>query len=312
MKLDRLLALAMLLANNRLVTAPELARRFEVSVRTIYRDIEALNQAGIPVIAYRGARGGIGLMEGYQMDRSLLTTGEIISVLATLEDVTAVTGDQVINNALDKLRGLLPEEQIAELRPRGRDVCLDLAPWTGSRDERVVLRQLRLACVEAHPVQFAYTSRRGETIRRTVEPVLTVLRKDAWYLYAFCRLRQEYRVFKLSRIADVQVLDETFVRHAVDTAARPWDNPIEEPDEMIQLVVRFAPAVRARVMDEFDPRLIQEDERGYLVVSCLYPLCEWLYGQILGFGPEAEILAPAEVRAEFGRRLTEMISFYRD
>lgn len=310
MKLDRLLAIIMLLASNRKITAPELAKRFEVSVRTIYRDIDTLNLAGIPVIAYRGGNGGIAVVEGYQLERNLFTTGEVFSVLATLEDIQDTVGDQVIEMAAEKLKSLLSDQQIEQMKQQSREVYVDLRPWKGSRDERPTLKRLRHACRDCRIVRFGYTNRQGETLARTVEPIMTVLRKDAWYLYGFCRFRQDYRVFKLSRVEGLQVLEETFSRHPVDCNRRPWDELWSEEQQMVSLRVRFSSLARGRVMDEFDSGCIIVDEHGDLLMTTDYPEGEWLYSLILSFGPLAEVLGPASVRQQVGSRAAQILQLY--
>lgn len=301
MKLERLLAIVMLLVNRRRMQAQELADRFEVSVRTIYRDIEAINQAGIPIITYQGAGGGIGVAEGFRMDRNFLTADELSSVFIALRGATTYH-DQQAETVLEKLRTLVPESQADSLRAKTEHTVVDLSPWGRSPALQQRIALLKEAILTRHRVSFEYSSMKGETRGREVEPYVLVLKGHHWYLYGFCLLRQGFRLFKLARMRHLTPLANEFCRREIDLSAAPWEQSDGAPANLVSLVLRFHPGVRAYVEDSFDAEAVRTDEAGRCIVRVTYPEDNWVYGYLLSFGPSLEVLEPAHVR----RRLADM------
>jgi len=293
MKLDRLLAIAMLLANRRRVQAQELAEKFEVSVRTIYRDIEAINQAGIPVVTYQGAGGGIGIADGYRIDKRFLTQEELASVFIALKGAMTYH-DRGAEAALEKLRGLLPE--VAPLGSLADHVIVDLSPWGSNPGLQRCLGLLRQAVRTQKRVAFRYGGANGEATERSVDPYALVLKGNSWYLYAFCLLRQGFRLFKLGRMRDVAVLESSFERVPVNLDDAPWEQEWFQPANMVELVLRFDPRVRSRAEEWFPEGGLVVDGDGFLEGRISFPEDDWVYGYVLSYGPWVEVLEPPHVR----------------
>ena len=201
MAIDRLIGILTVLLREEQVTAASLAERFEVSVRTIARDVDRLAEAGIPVRTARGAGGGISIMEGYGLDRTLFTNADRGAILAGLRSLDSVSGTGYYRQLMEKLPSGLEDV--------GDDcVVIDLASWYGP----LLAPRLELfksACAARHPVSFTYCAPSGETVR-TVEPGRLLFRWSSWYLWAWCRVRRDWRLFKLGRMLDVSVLEEVF------------------------------------------------------------------------------------------------------
>jgi len=200
MHTGRLFEIVYLLQSRPRMTARELAKRFEVSVRTIYRDIDALSAAGVPVYAARGGGGGVGLLPGYVLDRSLLTDGEQDEILYALRAMAAAG---MGGAALEKLAGLFQKSGDGWLE-------VDFSPWGSGPAEKRVFATLKTAILSRREIAFDYYSARGEKSRRTAQPVKLVYKDAAWYLQAYCLARQALRVFKLCRMLDVTLLDAVF------------------------------------------------------------------------------------------------------
>lgn len=289
MTIDRLIGILAVLLREEQVTAGALAERFEVSVRTIQRDVDRLCRAGIPLRTARGAGGGISIMEGYGLDRTVLTEADRGAILAGLRSLDSVSGSGYYRQLMEKLpQGLV----------RAGDDCvaIDLASWYGP----VLaprLAQLKDACVRRLVVRFTYCAPGGDSCR-TVEPHMLLFRWSSWYLHGWCREREDWRLFKLGRMLDLEVLTEEFAPRDA-----PW--PITPPErvypETLEAVVRFQPAARWRLIDEYGAESFTREADGTLLFRRGFPDRAELIRWTLSFLDQAEVLEPAEVRAEICR-----------
>ncbi|MGE5599307.1 MAG: helix-turn-helix transcriptional regulator [Bacteroidota bacterium] len=309
MKLDRLLALTLFLLNRRRVSAQELAEHFEVSPRTIYRDIEALNQAGIPIVSFQGTRGGFEIMENFRLDRQVLTADEMYAVSSTLKGVVRGLGDRRADLLAEKFDALIPRQEREGLRRRRR-LVIDLKPWVQSGSQRRKLDLLSEAVECNKLVSFRYTNFNGISTVRTVEPMVLILKGSVWYLYGYCRLREDFRVFRLSRLRDLELCGETFTRREDHLDEIPWDYEWEAGAPAVEMVLRFQARARVRAEDYFDADQILVREDGALEVRVNYPREDWVYGLILAFGEDVEVVAPEDVRREVAARARRIWEIY--
>ncbi len=263
-------------------TAPELAKRFEVSVRTIYRDMYALSSAGIPIYAEAGRNGGIHLMKDFVLDKALLSEEEKQEVLAALESINVTQGKDE-SQILQKLSALfqLGSENWLEV---------DFSRWGHRESDNEKLELLKSAVIRRRMVKLSYAGTSGSLTERTVQPYRLAYKARAWYLKAFCTKRQELRTFKLCRILDVEILKEGFPYRSF-----PEQEEASEEDYP-EIVLRFPGEMAYRVYDEFDRTQVARQENGDLVASAHMPVDEWLTGFLLSFGTQVEILSPAFLR----------------
>lgn len=271
-----------LLARGR-CTAPELAEELEVSVRTIYRDIEALCQAGVPVVTEQGQGGGIRLMEGWTLNKTLMDANEQEQLLTA---VKTLSGVQESSDALAHKLGAL-------FRRQPRDwLRVDFHYWgpINENDER--FEKIKTAVLEKRVLSFSYASYNGVTERR-VKPVLLYFKGSAWYLQAFCLMRHEFRTFKISRVSRLALTDEHFEDDLTPPEIDPWDWHFQWPE----VLLRFAPHMAYRVYDEYDEEDIQPEADGHLLVKThLPPEDEWSAARILSYGAGVEVLYPDTLR----------------
>ncbi|MFD1772388.1 helix-turn-helix transcriptional regulator [Paenibacillus rhizophilus] len=300
MKIDRLLSIVIVLLGRRLVQAKELADMFEVSVRTIYRDIETLSQAGIPVVTYQGGGGGIGLIEGYRLDRNVLTDGELAQIFSALRSLSAYTSDH--ERLMEKISSVVPPSRSQQFRSIASRQIVDLSPWGhhGALQQKLAL--IKEALEESVTVSFAYVSAEGTATVRSVEPYTLVMKGQSWYLYGCCRLRGEFRLFKLPRMKDLIKENTAYTRLDLPSDELPWNDYPGDHAAVSEVIVHFSAGDKHIAEDRFDCSELQVDGCGGYTVALRYPVDEWLYGFLLSFGPAAEVLEPAHVR----RRLGEM------
>lgn len=298
--INRLLGIIYILLKKGTVTAGELAERFEVSTRTIYRDVENLSMAGIPVYTSKGKNGGISLTEQFVLDKLMVSDEEqqrILTALASLQE----TGASEEGEILKKLGDFFKAEPV-------NWVSIDFSDWSGRHKE--LFEQIRESILGRRVMEFDYYGRYGEMTKRTVEPVQLLFKDYTWYVRAYCRNRNAMRLFKVYRMKRVKVLEEIY-------EAR--DIPLQEPEdqmntyteaEMPEVVVWIDGREAYRVYDRFEEEEITRLPDGNFEVRVRYVLDDWVYGMILSFGPSARVIGPEFVREEIARRISEMKKLY--
>lgn len=308
MRIDRMLAIVVMLLNRERITARELAEKFEVSIRTIYRDLEAINQAGVPIVSYPGNDGGFGIMNNYKIDRQLLTFNDMLAILSALKNVNTTLADWEIDAAIEKISSLVPKERNDELELRYEQLVIDVSPW-GFRDEdKTKLKAIYRAIAANKLLRFDYRNLKGEKNLRVIEPMTLLFKGYAWYLLGYCRLREDFRSFKLSRITELTVLDEKFERRK--KSYRDFPVPGKQNNSPIHLKLRYSPAVRPNVEEYFNPENITYQDDGWIIVNVDWPEDEWIYAHILSYGENVEVLEPMDIREKIRKRAAKLYRLY--
>ncbi|MFZ5989515.1 MAG: helix-turn-helix transcriptional regulator [Bacillota bacterium] len=311
MKLERLLSIVILLISKRKVLAKDLAEMFDVSVRTIYRDIEAINQAGIPIVTYQGTYGGIGITDGYRLEKNLLSSDDLVSIATALKSMSASYQDTNVEALLQKIKGLVPQNEEEEFKTRSEQIFIDFTPWGREALLKDKFKVLKDAISSGRCVSFVYLSAKGEATERSVEPYTLVLKGQKWYLYAFCKLRSEFRLFKLSRIREIELLSSVFTRRQINLNELPWDKEWQKPDNIVNLLLRFHEKVGVVAEEWFGvEKLLADGKGGYLVETAL-PEDDWLYGFLLSFGQYVEVVEPAHIRRKIEDISLKINSIYK-
>lgn len=286
MQINRLFEIVYLLMDNQRMTAAQLATHFEVSKRTILRDIDTLTAAGIPLYTIQGKGGGVAMMDNFVLNKTVLTQAEQDQILFALQSqpVTQNTdGEQV----LSKLQSLFKRQGTAWIE-------VDFSRWGSDAHDKQKFELLRNAILSRTAIAFRYVSSYGEDTRRTVYPLRLVFKSRAWYLQGFCTDKEEYRTFKINRMLEVRDTGEGF-------SGSYTPPPIDQgtPLTTTSLTLEFAPQVAYRVYDEFDEGCIERDDDGRLCVTAAMPVDEWLYRYLRTFGEDVRIISPEHLRREF-------------
>lgn len=308
MKIDRLISIIMVLLERKKISASKLAEMFEVTPRTIYRDIETINLAGIPIIAYPGANGGIGIMEEYKINKKLFTTTDITTLLMGLGSISkAMTNDEIINT-LAKVKGLVSDEHIRDIELRSSQITIDPTPWMGNKNMQSNLEKIKNALDEKKYLSFEYFNRSGKKSSRKIEPYRLVLKESHWYLQGYCPSKEDFRIFKLSRILELEILDDTFSPREFDTKSLgAWDY-IEK--KMIKIKLLVHESLRERMVEYCGEDNIHSYEDHKLIVDFPFIEDEFGYNLLLSFGDKCECLEPAHVRDEIICRIKNLLRVY--
>ena len=279
-------------------TAPELAKKFEVSIRTIYRDLDTISAAGVPIYATQGRGGGIFIMSDFVLNKSLLSEQEKEQILMALQGISATEYNQT-DELLIKLGGLFQSKVTNWIE-------VDFSEWYKNTPNYNVFNLIKNAIFNQNMITFSYFAQEGNYSNRTVEPIKLIFKNKDWYLYGFCLLRNDFRFFKLTRIKDLEISSDTF-RRAVENI--PKVETVIKNKNFIHAKLKFSPKVAFRVYDEFTDD-VSKDNQGNLYVNIDLPDNETLFSYILSFGDNIEILEPDYLRHSMKEKLALMLEKY--
>lgn len=300
MKIDRLIGILAILLRQDKVTAPFLAEKFEVSRRTISRDIEDLCKAGIPLVTTQGVNGGLSIMEGYKIDSTLLTSADMQAILTGLRSLDSVSGTNRYTQLMEKLSA-----GASQLLPGSQHILIDLSSWSKSAlSPKIEL--FHKAIQENREVSFCYFAPKGESTR-TIRPYYLIFRWASWYVWGYCRERENYRLFKLNRMTELKV-GEKFEKCSV-----PFPNLTNErvfPHTCLGKAL-IAPEYRWRLVEEYGPGCFTVTEDGRLLFSFGFTDEDSILSWILSFRGGAELLEPVHIReklADIGKEIQKQYS----
>jgi len=299
MQINRLFEIVHILLNQKRATAPKLAAHFEVSKRTILRDIDALATAGIPIYTTQGKGGGIFIHDNFVLDKALVSEDEQKQILFSLQSMAA-TALLDTEQTLSRLRNFFA-------RPHREWVAVDFSRWEHSAADNTKFEMLKQAILNETAVTFDYLSPYGQSKGREVHPLKLVFKSKAWYLQSFCQTDNDYRVFKFTRISNITTASGTF--HHTDYAI-PSMQTVEAPaaTDFIFVHLRIAQNAKYRLYDEFAESDITQNTDGTLTVRSA--MGAWIYDYILSYGTAIEVLAPQHLRDELLNRTAKIMGKY--
>lgn len=308
MRIDRMLSIVVILLNRRRIKAQELADRFEVSLRTVYRDIEAINLSGIPIISNQGMDGGYEIPDNYKLNRQFLSPSDMKSILTALKGVNAVLDDSELSVIFEKIQSLLPDNIKKGIDCGDETIVFDPIGWDNSGRLARKIQTIYEAIKSLKILQLTYLDGNGKRAIRNVEPMTLFQKGFAWYLFGYCHKRNESRIFKLSRIKELRVLNNTFVRKQGNfrTLFATW----QPQEKMTEMVLKFSSTVRHVVEEHFDSAAILDQDDASITVKAKLPHGDWLTGMILSYGDKVEVLSPDSFRTDIQNQIRKMASLY--
>lgn len=302
MKIDRLIGILSILLQNEKVTAPYLAEKFEVSRRTINRDVEDICKAGIPLVTTQGTNGGITIAEGYKIDKTLLTSHELQSILTGLKGLDSVSGTKKYSRLIDKL-----SVKNRSVYSSNDHILVNLASYyKGSLAPKIEM--IQTAIDESRLISFQYYANSGES-KRVLEPYLIVFQWTSWYVWGYCRQKEDMRLFKLNRLWNLTVEDNVFLPRTLPE----YDGDIENvfPDHY-QVHALFHPSAKWRLIEEYGIDCYTVADDGRLSFRFGFASRENLVSWILSFGNLAEVIEPVPIRDEIYSIVKKMYTAYSE
>lgn len=312
MQTQRLFEIIYLLLEKGHMTAADLAKRLEVSTRTIRRDVEKLSGAGVPVYMTRGKGGGVHLMPNYVLSRALLDADqqdEILLALQTLQG-TGIAGSTNSNEDIsgasttfNRLASLFQKDDPMDW------IEIDFESWGATPSTKEFFSLCREGIMQSKILEFDYFAnplkRKDANTHRKVEPYRLIFRTNSWYLLGYCLLREDWRYFKLSRIRDLQLDSEVFERRVA-----PKDEGAEEQREIphVHAHLRFSPDAAFRVLDEFPFDQVSIEEDGHVVIDADVPNAQWIPTYLLSYGGSVEVIEPESWRTVIVQKAAEALT----
>ena len=308
MKIDRLVSIIMILLDKKRIGAQVLADMFEVSPRTIYRDIDTINMAGIPILSTPGVGGGFEIMENYKVDRNVFSTGDLSAILMGLSSVSnMIRGDELVN-ALAKVKSFIPADRAKDIELKANQIYIDLSPWLNNRNIQPYLKIIKMALQKRRLVSFEYADRHGNKTSRTAEPYQLVLKSRHWYFQGFCRKRNDFRLFKLSRISDLEIREDSFTPRDYQKPQLDFSDIAETMQMKIKLRIHIS--ILDRVLDYCPYESFTPDGDDHFIVNFPFIENEYYYNILFSFGDKCECIEPLKIRSEMRRRIKDLACIY--
>lgn len=300
MQINRLFEIVYILLNRKTITARELAEHFEVSIRTIYRDIDALAIAGIPVYTSKGKSGGISLTDNFVLNKSMLSEKEQEEILMSLKSLSVMKFLDV-EPVFKKLSTIFNKEGVSW-------IDVDISQWGSDSNEKEKFNLIKTAILNNKVVSFVYYNSNGEKSLRNVEPLKIIFKGQGWYLYGFCKLKNEFRIFKFTRIKKLNLENEIFKRDIPNDTLNLYDKLHDS--KRITLNLKINENMAYRVYDEFVEENIVKNSDGSFNVTTIFPEGDWIYGYIMSYGEYAEVIEPDYIRKIIKRKFEEGLKNY--
>ena len=302
MQINRLFEILYILINKKHITAKELSLHFEVSVRTIYRDIDILCSAGIPVYTSQGSGGGIFIEKSYILNNSALTDEEQEKIIVALQSIPSLNTDDN-SKLISKLSGLFKKNYLSWIE-------IDFSRWGNNEQDNQKYILIKNSIIGHTVISFNYINSYGEATIRKICPVKLFFKSSSWYIQGFCLDKKDYRIFKISRLSSLKVSSEIF-----DISELPLPPPLEIKTEncpfLIEVKLKFPSHLGYRIYDNFLPEEIKKTKDGNYVVTTSFPYDKWIYSFILSFGSEVEILEPEEIKTTLLSEIEKIKAIYK-
>ena len=302
MKIDRLIGILSVLLQEEKVTAPELAEKFEVSRRTINRDIEDLCKAGIPISTSQGTGGGISIMDGYKMDRTILTSKDMQMILTGLRSLDSVSGSHYYGQLMEKIKA-----GSSEVVSGKESILIDLSSWY--KDSLSLKMELIQDAIEDRKViRFHYYAPKGESIRE-IEPYYLIFKWSSWYVWGWCKERKDYRMFKLNRMEQVTKTDTESVKQNVPVPDLSTEAIFKGG---IHVKAVFEPSMKWHLIEEFGQSSYQVQADGTLLFEWEYTNREDLIAWLLTCKDQVTVFEPEDIREELFHIAKNMVKRYEE
>lgn len=302
MKVERLLAIIIKLLNTNRITAKKLAEEFEVSVRTIQRDIDSINLAGIPIVSYKGSNGGYGILEEYKISTGLFNDVEYELLLTALNGVYKTYDDNQLKQIIEKLTSIKSNGNLQQSSP----VWLDFGGWGPTEKRKEKINMIKQSIESNKVIAFQYIDINGRYTEREIEPVTLILKINKWYVYAFCKLRNEYRLFKLGRMQNMKRTSKPIEQRE----RSEHESFYQHNREMVTIKLKFTQHALNELEDYVDLDSLEFGDDGWVYLTESFPEDEWVYRMIFSLGSEIEVLEPEHIREIMKERAKKIYNKY--
>ena len=308
MKIERLLSIIVILLEKKTIPAPKLAEIFEVSTRTIYRDIDTLNAAGIPIITYPGVNGGVGILPEFKIEKNLFTSEDLASLLTGLSSISSAFSSLEITNALIKLKGIIPQKKLKEIEKKTNKIIIDLTPWKNTNNVNSNLKTIKSAIDKNKILSFRYEDRQRKKSLRKIEPYRIILKGTDWYVEGYCLFRDDFRYFKLSRLSGLKITPKSFIPRDIPEADTE-SGPLSE--KVIKLKVSIDITLKSEFIELYGDQCFISESKNKCTAVIPFPENEYSYRFLMGFADKCTVLSPENIKQEFITRIKSAAKHYK-
>lgn len=304
MKIDRLLAIVMLLLEQEKMSAQMLADHFEVTPRTIYRDLDSINQAGIPIVSTSGPGGGVEILKSYKIEKRLFSVSDFTSLLMGLGSIRSNLPGKHVLGTLAKVEGMIPLEHQKELQFRAKQIKIDVTPWLYANDLTERIELIKEAMEKLRLLNFEYKDIRNGKSQRAIEPYRLLLKGEDWYVQGYCLTRNDYRTFKLLRMQQVSVLSEEFKLR--DFPFEKLDSASFSKVDLVSVTLRFHESIKDTISNRFGESCLTPDGDQFYIAHVRMPTDELACSYLLSLCGNCMCLEPESLKNRM-RQLSEQI-----
>ncbi|MBS4535727.1 YafY family transcriptional regulator [Clostridium sp. D2Q-14] len=311
MKIERLLGIVMYLINRKVVSARDLAERFKVSVRTIQRDIDSLTLAGIPVYSIQGSSGGYAIIESYKLDKQIMSIDDYFFIIKALKSLSSAYENKKVEEALEKISAIVTEEENAIIDKRNSQLSIDLSLLREPSNVDDYLFLIQKAINNQRVLELDYTNANHVKISRRIEPLSLTFKWYAWYLFSFCQLREDYRIFRISRMRNLKLIDENFTRKHKNIDKLLKECQSIDKREYINLKLLCKKEVRVSIEDYFANGKIIEEYDDFFILEISLPKNEqFWFGILLSYGDKVRVLEPPSLQKKILDKVRDIEKIY--
>lgn len=308
MKITRIISIIMLLLEHEIISATKLAEMYEVSPRTIYRDVDTIAMAGIPIVTFPGITGGISIMPEYKIDKKLFTLSDITALLIGLGSIHSTLSNEELMATIVKIKGLIPANQYKNIESTLNQITIDHTPWHGNQRLVNYINLIKTAMSEKKIISFKYYDRLGRKSFRKIEPYRLALKNSVWYIQGYCCDRDDYRIFSISGMESLKLNEETFIPREFDYTSTNLEFRTGIKPTILKLQVHES--LRGKILEYCAEENISNVENKKFIAY--FPIVEddYWYSILLQFGDKCECLEPLHVRQELKNRISNMLHLY--
>ena len=307
MKFEIMLRILFELLSKKCIKAQYLADKYEVSVRSIHRYINALEMAGVPIYTLRGNQGGFAIIDTYKLSSTFMTVSEFEQVINALSAITEGVPNKELTNVISKLKATVKNEY-SGFDIKGGNLIIDAGPWGETNGYKSKLVIIQKSIDECKKLKITYHDRNGDITDRVIEPHIILFKQGLWYVFAYCNLRREFRFFKTGRIEHANLLNEQFIRQDLSKMELPlnfWHNNVETEDVLLEVDKKFLSEVEEWLGIENIKKI-----NGKYIADVKLPFDNGLVTKIMGYGNGIKVISPPQLKKSVKNCAKEILANY--
>lgn len=307
MKIDRVISIILTLLQEDRISSKKLADTYEVSQRTIFRDLEVINAAGVPIVTFTGVNGGAEILKEFKIEKGFFNEKDLTHILLGLSSISVIS-DRELVNTISKIKSFIPKEKTKEVERKSSQISVDLKTWTGNKNLYQNLDLIKRAFNEYKLLSFRYIDKTGKLSDRSIEPYQLVLKDGVWYLKGFCLERCDFRTFKILRMKTLVVKEEIFKPRDFVLEDLSGENWIEK--EIFPIKIEVHESILDRILERCDEEAIEKLDNGKYIVEFPFVDDDFAYEVLLGYGKKCKCLEPQWVKEKYIKKIREILENY--